>query len=301
MKKLILVSLQSFFCLFALSVAAQNFSGFKKEFAGRKITSVTEQSSGPANSGKESQPPVTSSGGATITVVNGGQSFNFVSKTLSFKPEDAGATKSVCSFTRIKTTTKNPFGEFFVDTDNPFERPAQMEKMGQGYDNLVKEKCSYKITPGSVKMEAGSTGFGEFWNHLNPYLTLDSMLNMIVFSVSGSINPGKGAAWADSVQNEYVKVKNSYTVLNIDGNIMQVKCTGINVFTINQANENTDAISLKVQRLSSTYTGILEVDKATGLITKADFEVITANRKNVMGQKIDSERKETVKITNRFD
>ncbi len=301
MKKLILVSFQSFFCLCTLSVAAQNFSGFKKELAGHKIVSVTEQSSGPSASGKESQPPVTTSGGARITVGNGGQSFNVVSKTLGFKTDNAGVTKSMCSFNRIKTISKNPFGEFFVDTDNPFERPVQMEKMGQGYDNLIKEKCSYTIARGEVKMETGSAGFSDFWNQFNPYLTLDSMLNMIVFSVPGSVNPVKGTEWTDSAQNEYVKVKNSYTVLNADGATMQVKCSGVNIFAIDNANENSNAISLKVQRLSSTYTGIIEVNKTTGVITKADFEVITANRKNVMGQKIDSERKETVKVTNSLD
>jgi hypothetical protein len=299
MKKVISVATVLFCSLLTVHMKAQNFEGFKKELSGKKITSVIEHNSKASPLANAAQAPV-NSGGMTITVNNAGQSFNSVKRTMSFSAGENGFFAER-GFVRIKTFNKGSFGEMTVDTDNPFERPAALEKMGEGYDKLVKEKNVHKITTTGVNIESGSASFNEYWNQYLPFLSLDSGLNLVVFNVPDITALSKGKQWEDSVKSVYIHITNKYTVKSDDGDVLTIECKGTNVLIPDPALEKSNVVSLKVIRLLSNYTGTLLVDKKTGFVREANFEAFTTTRKNVMGQKIDAEKMESLKIVNKFD
>jgi Family of unknown function (DUF6263) len=298
MKRIILASATLIgLCTFTLK--AQNFSQFQKSFAGKKISSVIEQQSKPlANA---NQQPI-SNGGLTISVSNTSQGFNSVTRTVAFNGE-AAKTTAECKFVRLKTVNKNGATETFVDTENPFERPAAMEKMGERYDNLIKEKCVYQIGTDGATKQMGSVQFIDSWNQHLPFLSLDSALNFIAFDM-GTAPLKAGVKWTTASKNDFIELQNTFTIKSVDEKTITIECSGSNTFIPEPepvTANGSQTISMRIKRLRSKFAGTFSVDKATGLITEANLEATTASRRSVMGQNVETERQETIKVTNKLN
>lgn len=298
MKRIILVGTALFVCG-CFCANAQNFSQFQKGLAGKKINSLIEQQSRPiANA---NQQPI-SNGGLTISVSNNSQGFNTVVRSVAFSGE-ADKTKAECKFVRLKTVNKNGASEMFVDTDNPFERPTAMEKMGERYDNLVKEKCVYQLGADGAVKQSGSSQFSDSWNQHLPYLTLDSALNFIAFDM-GPAPLKPGIKWTTATKNNFMELQNTFTIKSVDEKTITMECNGSNTFIPEPepvTANGSQTINLRIQRLRNKFTGTFTIDRATGLITEANLEATTASRRNVMGQNVETERQETIKVTNKLD
>ncbi len=294
MKKIMFIISASFCYVFVPSLMAQNYSSYDNSLSGKTILSSIEQVSMPPKNPSVQSPSV-SSGGLSITVKNNAVSNNTLERRLIFTKAATGI-RAERSFLRIKTHVKRESVETMVDTDNAFERPEGMEKLGERYDALVKEKCVHLLSPGGVTVEQQKMAAEDYWNQYLPFLSLDSALNCIVFKAAAAM--AAGSQWDDSAQNNAVKYFNSYRVKSITDGWVLVECSGKNTYIPSAALESSTAINMQIQRLALTYTGNLLVNAATGFVKQADFSVINTNRKYAMGHKIDSERNETVKLTN---
>jgi hypothetical protein len=286
------------FCVNYYTVTAQNFTHYRAAYAGKKINSTVEQTSKP--SGNSNQAPI-KNGGMTITVSDAGQSTNTVSRNIAFS-SPANAVTAQCSFVKIKTVVTRGSMEFIIDTDNPFERPTPMEKLGERYDNLVKEKSVYRIDNNtSVQRQSGSSMASNAWNENLPFLSLDSTLNCMAFNLDKAAPLTVGKAWTENYKNDFVEIQVAYTVKALDDKTLTIECTGTNIFMPPPTAGNPNVISMQILNLTNKYTGTLLVNRSNGLIQQANFEATTTSRKNVMGQNIDSERLETIKVVNKLD
>jgi hypothetical protein len=298
MKRIILAS-ATLIGLCTFTVKAQNFSQYQKSFVGKKISSVIEQQSKPlANA---NQQPI-SNGGLTISVSNTSQGFNTAVRSVAFSGAP-GKTTAECKFVRLKSVTKNGATETFVDTENPFERPAAMEKTGERYDNLVKEKVVYQIGEDGAVQKSGSKQFNDTWNQFLPFLSLDSTLNFIAFDI-GATPIKVGVGWTTAAKNNFLELQNTFTIKSVDEKTITIECSGSNTFIPEPepvTANGSQTISMRIQRLRNKFAGTFSIDKATGLITEANFEATTASRRSVMGQNVETERQETIKVTNKIN
>lgn len=261
-----------------------------RALSGKKIKSSLVRETGPA--GGDNAKSI-SSGSTTITSGNQATANNSVSRELSFRA-DGDAVELERKITHIKTRITNPFGEMIVDTENPFERPAPMVKLGEKYDFLVKQRPVTRLSNGIYSYTGATKEFSLAWNEFLPYLSLDSALNTIYLSLPAARKPG--TSWADSATTDNISIQVQYTILEIKGDTVVVKCEGLNRYTVPKPSNNS--ISANVYKVQSIFEGTLKTDARSGIIHNATITAITKNRKLVLGQEVDNDIKEDVTVRN---
>lgn len=276
--------------LFTLTTFGQTNKTDYRLLAGKKIKSVIIRNTTPAGGGVSKPVNI---GSTTITSGNAAAATSTVNKELQFTAK-GDVVELERKFTRIATRTVNPMGERIVDTDNPFERPASMVKLGEKYDNLVKIKAVTQFSNGVVNAISSNKEFEFSWNEFLPFFSLDSALNTILLSLPSKHTTG--TSWTDSAANEHISVKLVYTIQQKNGDTLVVSYQGVNNYTppVNKSNN----VNINIYKLQSFFEGTQKADAKTGLIYSTTITGATKTRKLVLGQEMDNEIKEEVTITN---
>lgn len=286
--KMILLCTALLFTFFSFS--QQTLTGYQA-LSGKKIKSTVARATSPAGGDNSKSIQV---GSTTVTSGNAASANNTVNRELAFRA-DGDAVELERRFNRIVTRTVNPFGEMVVDTDNPFERPAPLAKLGEKYDNLVKQRPVTRYSKGEVTNAATTPEFSFSWNEFVPYLALDSALNLTWLSLPA--NRSAGSTWTDTASNERIAININFKITGQKGDTLQVSCSGFNRYTP-PAPGKGNTISANVYKLQSLFDGVLNTDPRTGLIYSAAITATTQNRKLVLGREVDNEIKEEIAVKN---
>lgn len=272
------------------SFSQQNTSGYQL-LAGKKIKSTVARATNPAGGDNSKSVNI---GSTTVTSGNAASATNTVNRELLFRT-NGDMVELERRFTRIATRTVNPFGEMVVDTDNPFERPAPMAKLGDKYDNLVKQRPVTLYSKGAASSAGTSNEFSFSWNEFVPYLTLDSALNLTWLSLPAGRSTG--SSWTDSGSNARIAISLNFKITEVKGDTLMVSCSGFNRHTPPSA-ASANTVSANVYKLFTLFNADLKADARSGLIYSAAITATTQNRKLVLGQEVDNEIKEKISVTN---
>jgi hypothetical protein len=269
---------------------AQLNASFCQELKGKKIKTAIIRNTGPVSN---NAPKTVNIGSTTITSGNAASATNSMWKELAFN-NITGGVELERKFTRISTRTVNPYGERVVDTDNPFERPDAMAKIGEKYDNLIKQKMVTRMNNTQPVPTGDNAMFQSSWNEFVPYFSLDSILNIVHLAL-----PSKsvvGSTWTDSASNGAVNLRIGFTVQQKTGDTLIIEYSGVNIYT--PPENKSGNIVANLFKLQSVFEGMQKVDAKTGFIYNIKITGITRNRKLAMGQEFDNEIKEDIVVTN---